>query len=82
MGKYKPNKAGTRALLRSGGVQSCLLDHAQRVAARANSGAAVSGAMYGARATGGTARAHAVAYTANFKAMQDQAENDTLGRSI
>ena len=82
MGSYKPNKAGTRALLTSSALQGVLLDHAEMVAARANGGAVVEGAVYGAKATGGKSRAHAVAHTANYKAIRDQAENDTLGKSI
>lgn len=79
---YKPKKSGIRALMKSDGMRAVVGAKAEEIASSARAMAAEPGAVYASRTGIGKMSAHGYAYTANGKAMRDNARNDTLDRAL
>lgn len=80
VGKFRPDRDGIREVARSKGVQAAVDGIAAQVADSAE--AMCEGAAYGHDVQPGKNRAHALAYTANYPAMRDNARNNTLLKAL
>lgn len=79
--KVKINSAGAREVMNSSGVQSDLLNRANRIKARADS---MGSGTYEADVQPGKSRAHAMVKTprGDFKTMASQRKHNTLLKSM
>ena len=74
--RVKMNNGGVRAMLKSPGVNTLLMSHAEPIATRAGSGYAAT------LGTAGRTRNRAWVRTETFEAMRDNARNATLARAL
>ena len=80
--RYKPRRAGIRALMRGPEMQALMGHEAERVAQRAHFLSHDWEATYKARVKVGSVSAHGYAATGNYAAAVDEQRHDTLNRAL
>lgn len=82
---FKWDKTGYEALQRSEVGRKAVEPHVQRIAASANAQCSVEGGAYEGsvkQGTKGRRVIHGVVSTANYEAMVDNADNNTLAKAL